>query len=417
MADYLVAIDLGTSKIVTIVGEEIQNSKYIKIIAYDEALSSGIIDGQVENVQNVVKIVESALIQIKDKAQISEIKEVYVGIAGKYIQYIKGMAKMIRPKYEKLITEEEIKHLEQEACKQHTSSRDKIIHAIPQTYSIDGIDEITDPVGRLGNKLQGKFIIITDQNISTTQSAEICMNRLNLSVKKYILTPIAAARAVLSEEEKDMGVAMVDMGGGTTDVIVFKDKILRHIAIIPSGGNIITQEIKKGCNITFKMAENIKIRYGSCLTSAVPKNEIIKIQGINGREPRKIPLSFLSDIIEEQMIVLIYKILSEINQYSGNLAAGIVFTGGGSNMKNLSELVQNETGMGVRIGKPVDVSEISPKKIISPKYSTAIGLIMCGLDSRTNEFNENNIGDSNNKVKLLLKKFKNAFYTNEKEEP
>jgi cell division protein FtsA len=383
MTDYLVAIDLGTTKVVSIAGEKIKDSGRIRILAYDEAPSIGIRYGQVENIQSVVSVVQTTLNNVKSMSGIPEISEVYVGIAGLHIRYIESRTEILRPKYDELITKAEIKKLESNARKLHVNSGEEVIHAIPQTYSVDDMDGITDPIGRLGNRLAGYFMIIIEKGISTRHT-EVCMNRLNISLKGLVLEPIASARATLTEDEKDMGVVMIDIGGGTTDLVIYQDKVIRHTAIIPFGGNTVTQDIKTGCNIPLRDAERIKVQYGSCVSSMVSEYNIITIPGINGREPYEISFKSLAYIIEARMIEIMDMILFEIRKYTDNnrkLRAGIVFTGGGAQMTNLRELVKLKSGMDVRIGKPSSIAENSPGDIIQSKYSTAVGLIMCGFDS------------------------------------
>jgi cell division protein FtsA len=387
MGGYLVAIDLGTTKVVSIVGEKNKINGRIRILAYDEAPSAGIRYGQVENIQSVVNVVKTTLDNVKAIAKITEVKEVYVGIAGLHIRYIENSTETLREKYDELITKEEIKKLESNARKMHVNPGEEIIHAIPQTYSIDDVNDITDPIGRLGSKLAGHFMVIIEKGISTRHT-EVCINRMNLSLKELVLEPIASARAILSEDEKDLGVAMIDIGGGTTDLVIYKDKVIKHTAIIPFGGNTITQDIKAGCSIPLRDAENIKIQYGSCVSSMVSENSLITVPGINGREHKEISFKSLSYIIEARMVEIMDMILYEIQRYTNSgqkLMAGIVFTGGGAQMTNLRELVKLKIGMDVRIGKPNYISESSPKEIIHPKYSTAVGLIMCGFDSRDTE--------------------------------
>jgi cell division protein FtsA len=388
MANYLAAIDLGTTKVVTIVGEKISNSERFKIIAYAEAPSTGIRHGQVENIKDVVEVIKITLDNIRITCGISDINEVYVGIAGLHIRHVETRMEMLRPRYEELITEDEINTLISNARKLHVNSGEQIIHVIPQTFTIDdNTDEIIEPVGCLGYKLAGNFMIIVEKGISTRHT-EICIERLNLSLKELILEPMASAQAILSEDEKEMGVVVVDIGGGTTDLIIYQEKAIRHTAIIPFGGNTITQDIKKGCDITMRDAERIKIQYGSCISSMAPENRIITIPRSNGREHREISFKALAYIIEARMIEIMDMILFEIKKYTDNnlkLGAGIVFTGGGSQMTHLREFVKLKTGMDMRIGKPIYVSDSSPKDIIHPRYSTAVGLIMCGFDSREKE--------------------------------
>ncbi|MDR0724995.1 MAG: cell division protein FtsA [Prevotellaceae bacterium] len=384
MADYLAAIDLGTTKVVSIIGER-NNRGRINILAYSEAPSTGIRHGQVENIMNVVGVVKNTLDNIKSTSGISGIEEVYVGIAGLHIRYVENRTEILRPEYEKLITSDEIDTLKSNARKLHVNTGEKIIHVIPQTYSIDNVDDITDPVGRLGHRLVGNFMVIIEKGISTRHT-EICVERLNLSLKELILEPMASARAVLTEDEKDLGVVMVDMGGGTTDMMIYHKKVIRHTAIIPFGGNTITHDIKTGCDITLRDAEKIKIQYGSCISSMVPENHIIAIPGSNGRESREISFKSLASIIEARIVEIIDMLLFEIRTYTNNprqLKMGIVFTGGGSQITHLRELVKLKTGMDVKIGKPLYVSENSPKEVVHPRYSTAVGLIMCGSDSES----------------------------------
>jgi cell division protein FtsA len=412
MADYLTAIDLGTTKVVSIIGEK-NNRGRINILAYSEAPSIGIRSGQVENIMNVVGVVKNTFDNIRKTCGITKIDEVYVGIAGLHMRYVENRREIARSKYEELITEDEIKILEADACKLHINHGEKIIHVIPQTYSIDDNDEITDPIGRLGNRLAGNFMVIIERGISTLHT-EMCMQRLNLSLKELILEPMASSRAVLSEYDKEMGVVMVDMGGGTTDLMIYHEKVIRHTAIIPFGGNTITQDIKHGCDITMQEAEKIKIQYGSCVSSMVSTNHFITIPGNNGREPREVSFKSLASIIEARMVEIINMILFEIKRYTDNkhrFGAGIVFTGGGSQMTHLRELVKLKTGMDVKFGKPIYVSENSPQEIIHPKYSTAIGLVMCGFDSREKERNEKSfevevevkdeVQDENNNIKIV----------------
>jgi cell division protein FtsA len=387
MGDYLVAIDLGTTKVVSIVGEKVHNSERYRILAYDEALSTGIRHGQVENIQSVVGIVQATLDNIKAMTKISEIKDVYVGIAGLHIRYIENRTEILREKYDELITKEEVKKLESNSRKMHVNPGETIIHVIPQTYSIDDVNEITDPIGRLGSKLVGHFMLIIENGIST-QHTKVCIDRMHLSLKELVLEPIASARAILSEDEKEMGVVMVDIGGGTTDLVIYKNKVIKHTAIIPFGGNTITQDIKTGCNIPFRDAENIKIQYGSCISSMVSENSVITVPGINGREHKEISFKSLAYIIEARMAEIMDMIRYQIHRYTNNrhkLMAGIVFTGGGAQMTNLRELVKLRIGMDMRLGKPSYISENSSKDIVHPKYSTAVGLIMCGFDIRETE--------------------------------
>jgi cell division protein FtsA len=387
MANYIVAIDLGTTKVVSMVGEKINSGPRYRILAYEEAPSLGIRRGQIENIQSVVSVVQPTLDSIKIAAGISEIKEVYVGIAGQHLRYTDNSTELLRDNFKELITEEEIKLLADNACKLHLGIGEEILHAVPQTYSIDDVDDIIDPVGRLGHKLVGHFHVIIEKGISTKHT-DVCMQRLNLSLKKMILEPMASARATLSPEEKDMGVAMIDMGGGTTDLIIYQAGVLRRTAVIPFGGNTITNDIKTGCSILFEQAERIKIQYGSCVPSMIRENKYVTIPGVNGREVHEISFKSLATIIEARLSEIMDMVFDEIKQCNKKLTAGIVFTGGGSQMTHLREFIKLKTGMDVRIGLPDYISSNSAKEIIQAKYSTAVGLIMCGFDYQENKTTE-----------------------------
>jgi cell division protein FtsA len=385
--EYIIAIDLGTTKVVSIVGEKSQNGQY-RIIAYSEAVSHGIRRGQVEQIQNVTQSVIPTLNAIKADTGI-DIKEVYVGIAGQYITCIENKVEVIRDKYEEMISADEINELETKAGKLHLGPNNEILHIIPQYYSIDDKTGIIDPIGRLGNRLAGHFYVIAG-NKSTRTHTTVCMDKLNLSLQQLILEPIASARATLSLEEKEAGVAMIDIGGGTTDLIIYKEHILQHTVVIPFGGNTITEDIKTECSVLYNQAEAIKIEYGLLAN----RDAFVTVAGISGHAPHKIPLNLISQIISSRVDEIIDMVLSEIYKMQcGKLGAGLVITGGVSKMKGIKQYLENKLkietkrnpeitkkmSIEVTIGNPKYIYD-SDEKIIQPKYATAVGLIMCGFD-------------------------------------
>lgn len=380
MSRYVAAIDLGTTKIVTIIGEKTDNNRF-RILAYDEVVSVGVRRGQVENIQNVIATVTPSINKVCQSAGVEKLDEVFVGIAGMHIRCIENRADVTRDVYEEVITEEEIRRLENSMYRIRMEPGEEVIHVIPQNYSVDDAHGVTDIVGRLGQRLSGNFHIIIG-NSSSARHTEICIDRIGLKLKRLILEPLASARAVLSDDEKEMGVAMVDIGGGTTDLVIYTDGIVRHTAVIPFGGNIITEDIRKGCSILSRYAEQIKIQYGSCVAAMAQDNKVIAIKGLGGREPREISFKALANIIEARLDEIMNMVLFEITRCGadGKLAAGIVFTGGGALMTNLSEFIKLKTGLDVRIGRPEYVAANSAKDILHPKYATAVGLIMCGFD-------------------------------------
>jgi cell division protein FtsA len=384
---HIVAIDLGTTKVVSIVGERAEHGRY-RILAYSEAVSRGIRRGQVDQIHKVRDSVIPTLESIKAQTGV-DIKEVYVGIAGQYITCIGNKVEKIRSKYDEMISEEEIKELESDAGKIHVNADVEILHVIPQSYSIDDRTDITDPVGRLGNKLTGHFYVITGRKTTRT-STEVCMNELKLSLQQLILEPVASARATLLNDEKEAGVAMIDIGGGTTDLIIYKDNILISTVVIPFGGNSITEDIKTSCSILFKQAEEIKIKFG-----LISNKGGIKVNGIAGHPSKILPLDEISKVITLRLNEIITMVLHEISKTQcGKLGAGLVVTGGVSQMKGIKKFLEDrlrkeaeensellkKMNLEVTIGAPKYISD-SDENIIQPKYSTAVGLIMCGFDS------------------------------------
>jgi cell division protein FtsA len=377
---YIVAIDLGTTKIVSIVGEQVKDGRY-RVVFHKEDKSVGINHGQIENIESVANVVIPALEEIRDTIHIDIRNEyIYIGIAGRSISCAEIKTERQRDIYEEEISEKEIGRLEQDVPKAALKSQgDEILHIIPQKYSIDGIDDIICPVGRLGNKLTGYFYVIMGNSLAR-KHAEILCTKLNIPMTKLILEPIASAEATLDEDEKEVGVVMIDMGGGTTDVIIYKEKTVKHVAIIPRGGNHITGEIKKRCGILLNQAEKAKI---ICGLSTFDSKSKLEVPGINGRAPRQISMNDVSTIIRDCMREIMDLVMKEIEaaKCTKLCSAGIVITGGGSNMKGMEEFLKERTKMDVKIGIP-DYIENDRKtdRIFLPEYSTAVGLMICGFE-------------------------------------
>ena len=259
---------------------------------------------------------------------------------------------------------------------------DKILHVIPQEYTVDNEQGITDPIGMSGIRLEANFHIITGQ-ISASNNIYRCVERTGLRVANITLEPIASAAAVLSEEEKEAGVALVDIGGGTTDITIFKDGIIRHTAVIPFGGNVITKDIKEGCTVMGQQAEKLKIKFGSALADEVFDNRIISIPGLRGRDHKEVSEKNLARIIQARVEEILDYVLWEIRRsgFDRKLIAGIVLTGGGALLNHIDKLAEYHTGMSTRIGVPVEhLSHGYHEQLGSPIYATGVGLLMKGLD-------------------------------------
>jgi cell division protein FtsA len=259
-----------------------------------------------------------------------------------------------------------------------------IITVIPQEYIVDNEPEIKDPIGMGGVRLEANFHIITGQ-VNNVKNIKRCVDRAGLNVKEIILEPIASAEAVLSDEEKEAGVVLVDIGGGTTDVAIFQDGLIRHTAVIPFGGNVITEDIKEGCRIMQRHAESLKVRFGSALASESKENEVVCIPGLRGRDPKEITLKNLASIIQARMEEIIELVNFEIKNsgYSKKIIGGIVVTGGGAQLKHLTQLFEYMTGMDTRIGYPTEhlANTNDLEKLASPMFSTGIGLVLKGFEA------------------------------------
>ncbi len=385
MEEYIAAIDLGTTKIVTLVGKKTESGRF-QIVAYSEVPSSGVNRGEVQNILQVVNAVQPLIEDVRRQSGVN-FTEIYVGIAGQHIKCVENRADVIRNNsFDVEISEEEVLKLERSIYEIRMDPGEEILHVIPQTYNVDDKIGVSDPVGMLGKRLEANYHVVIGKTISA-EHTERCISNIGLKLKKLILEPIASAAAVLTNDEKEAGVAMVDIGGGTTDVIVYYDNVVRHTAVIPFGGNAITHDIKEGCGVLLRQAEQMKVQFGSCFGDLAAENKIITIPGISGREPREISFRMLARIIEARMEEIIGAVIYEIERsgYLKKLNAGIVFTGGGSFINHLSQFVKYKTGLDVRIGNPLYLTTDSGQELSRPTFSTAVGLIMKGFEYNKEE--------------------------------
>jgi cell division protein FtsA len=262
---------------------------------------------------------------------------------------------------------------------------EEIIHVLPQEYKVDGQAEIKEPIGMYGGRLEANFHVVVGQ-VSSIKNIGRCIKSAGLKMGNITLEPLASSEAVLSQEEKEAGVALIDIGGGTTDLAIFKDGIIRHTAVIPFGGNVITEDIKEGCSIIEKQAELLKIKFGSSWPGENRDSEIVSIPGLRGREPKEISLKTLSKIINARVVEIIEQVFLEIKNYGHDdqkkkLIGGVVITGGGSQLKHLKQLVEYITGMDTRIGYPSEhLAGDTENAQTSPILATAVGLLMNALD-------------------------------------
>lgn len=377
-----VGLDIGTTKIVALIGKENEFGK-LEIVGMGKAKSLGVHRGVVTNITQTIDSIKQAIEEAENEASIN-IDSVVVGIAGQHIRSLQHSDYIIRQNSDDVIDDKDIQKLIQNVHNLVMLPGEEIIHVLPQEYKVDGQAEIREPKGMYGSRLEANFHIVVGQ-ISSIKNIGRCVKSSNLEVADITLEPLASAEAVLSQEEKEAGVVLVDIGGGTTDVAIFKDGIIRHTAVIPFGGNVITEDIKEGCSIIEKQAELLKIKFGSAWPGENKENEIVSIPGLRGREPKEISLKNLSKIINARVVEIIEQVYLEIKNYGYDenkkkLIAGIVLTGGGSQLKHIKQLVEYVTGMDTRIGYPNEhLSSQSDEEFSSPIYATAVGLVMKGL--------------------------------------
>jgi cell division protein FtsA len=379
-AQFVAAIDIGTTKIVAIVGKKNENGK-IEILGLSKALSKGVKRGVVLNIEETVTAIQTTVDDVQRRSGMW-FSEVFVGIAGQHIKSMKNRGYIIREFYEEVIKKEEVFRLIEDMHKIHIDIGEEIIHVIPQNFIVDNETGIKSPIGICGRRLEANFHIVIGQ-VAAAKNIEKCIRKADLKLKDMILEPLASADAVLTEDEKEAGVVLVDIGGGTTDVAVFYDNIIRHTAVIPFGGNVVTKDIKEGCGILQRYAEQLKIQYGSALGDLAPDNKVVSIPGISGREPKEISFKSLAYIIQSRMEEIIDAVNFEIQNsgFADKLAAGVVMTGGGAMLKHLPQLMKFKTAMDVRIGLPNEhLAGSARNEINQPMYATSVGLIMRGFD-------------------------------------
>ena len=393
-----VGLDIGTTKIVAMIGRKNEYDK-LEILGIGKSKSLGVHRGVVNNITQTIQSIQQAVLESETDSGL-KIGEVTVGIAGQHIRSLQHSDYITRENSELVINEEDIDRLINQVHKLVMLPGEEIIHVLPQDYKVDGQAEVKEPIGMYGERLEANFHVVVGQ-VSSIRNIGRCVQTAGLELDGITLEPLASANAVLSQEEKEAGVALIDIGGGTTDLAVFKDGIIRHTAVIPFGGNVITEDIKEGCSIIEKQAELLKIKFGSAWPGENKDNEIVSIPGLRGRDPKEITLKNLSKIIHARVVEIIEQVYVEIKNYGHEeqkkkLIAGIVLTGGGSQLKHLKQLVEYITGMDTRVGYPNEhLAGDSDSDITSPMYATAVGLVMDSLmrqEKRMNETPEIEVG-------------------------
>jgi len=380
-----VGLDIGTTKIVAMIGRNNEYGK-MEILGIGKSKSHGVHRGVVNNITQTIQSIQQA-VQDAETSSGMKITEVIVGIAGQHIRSLQHSDYITRPNSDEVINEEDIDRLCDQVHKLVMLPGEEIIHVLPQDFKVDGQSEVKEPVGMYGGRVEANFHVVVGQ-VSSIRNIGRCIKSAGLELSGITLEPMASANAVLGQEEKEAGVALLDIGGGTTDLAIFKDGIIRHTAVIPFGGNVITEDIKEGCSIIEKQAELLKIKFGSAWPGENKDNEIVSIPGLRGRDPKEITLKNLSKIIHARVVEIIEQVYLEIKNYGHEeqkkkLIAGIVLTGGGSQLQHLKQLVEYITGMDTRIGYPNEhLAGDTDPEAKSPLYATAVGLVLNSLSNQ-----------------------------------
>lgn len=379
MDQIVVGLDIGTTKVCAVVGKLNEYGK-VNILGLGRSACEGVRRGDVVNIERTVEAIKDAVAEAEQKSNIN-IKTVHVGIGGEHIRCIRKNGVITLNDSQQEIHRDDLNRLHNEMRRVVTEPGMEIIHVLPQEYTVDNHVGVKDPIGMSGVRLEGVFLIITAQK-NSIQNIENCLRRAGLKTKEIILQPLASSFATLSAEEKEAGVCLVDIGGGTTDVAIFHESVIRHTAVIPIGGQIITEDVKSGCSILPKAAEKLKIEYGAAYAFDEMEDEIISIPGLNGRPPKEIRKKTLVRIIQARMEELMEFVLMEIEEsgYMNKLQGGIIITGGGALLHHLASLTEYVTGFDTQIRTPGEhLAKGMIEEVKNPTYATAVGLVNYGL--------------------------------------
>jgi len=375
----IVGLDIGTTKVVAIAGRKNEFGK-LEVLGFGKAESAGVSHGVVMNIEQCIRSIEQAIEKCIQSNPNLEIKEVYVGIAGQHIKSLQTKGERVRVNMDDIITREDINMLVRDQHKTYIPAGDQIIDIIPQEFSIDHTPYVLDPIGMSGAKISANFHIITgDRN--AIRNIKRCVDKSALVTRDLVLQPLASAAAVMNDEDLEAGVAIVDIGGGTTDMAVFYDGILKHTAVIPYAGVNITNDIRNGLGVLRAQAEQMKVQFGTALADEANANAYITIPGLRGLPPKEISVKNLAHIIQARTQEILDHVVYHLKQLDldKRLHGGIILTGGGAQLKHLVQLTEYVTGLGCRLGYPNEhLAGGHAESLMNPMYATCIGLILRG---------------------------------------
>lgn len=375
----IVGLDIGTTKVVAIAGRKNEFGK-VEVLGFGRADSAGVSHGVVINIEQCIHSIGQALEKCLASNPNLELKEVYVGIAGQHIKSLQTHGSRVRTNVEKEIDKDDIDMLVRDQYKTYLPTGDQIIDIIPQDFLVDNIACVVDPVGMSGVKIGANFHIITGDS-NAIRNIKRCVDRSRLITRDLVLQPLASAAAVMNDEDLEAGVAIVDIGGGTTDMAVFCDGILKHTAVIPYAGVNVTNDIRNGLGVLKAQAEQMKVQFGTALADEAHNNAYITIPGLRGLPHKEISVKNLAHIIEARMQEILDYVMYNLKQIGleNRLHGGIILTGGGAQLKHMRQLTEFTTGLSTRIGFPNEhLAGGHSEALMSPMYATCIGLILRG---------------------------------------
>jgi len=379
----MVGLDIGTTKICAIVAS-IDEQERINILGVGKAPSDGLNRGVVVNIDKTVNAIKEAIAQAELASGI-QVNSVNVGIAGDHIRSMRSKGVITINNRDNEITAQDVERLLEDCQRIMLPTDQQILHVIPQEFVVDGQDGISDPVGMSGMRMEAEVHIITGL-VSAAKNIYRCVERAGYQVADIILEPLASSYSALDAEEKEAGVVLVDIGGGTTDVAIFQESTIRHTAVIAVAGQKVTDDIRIGLSVLDDQAESLKRKHGEGYADLIQEDEVITVPGIAGRPPKEITKSILGKIIQARMEEILEIVGIEIKRsgYSDALSAGVVLTGGGSLVKNICPLANESLGMDAKIGLPLGITGGLVEEVNSPIYATAVGLVIHALKTGMN---------------------------------
>jgi len=406
--NIVVGLDIGTTKVCAVVAA-VDDAGRFNVLGIGKSASGGLTRGVVTNIDKTVRSIQVAISEAEARSGI-RIQSVIVGIAGDHIQSFQSRGVIAVSGTEHEISQADVNRLIEDTKRVALPADRRIIHVIPQEFIIDGQDGVFDPVGMSGVRLEANVHIITGL-VTAAQNICKCVQRAGLQIRDMVLEPLASSYAVLDEEEKEVGIALLDVGGGTTDLAVFEDRTIRHTAVIPIAGNQVTNDIRKGLGVLTEQAERLKCQHGFAYLPSVVDDEPITLPGIGGRPPLDIDKRLLAQIIQPRMEEIFEIAAIEIKRsgYSRHLSAGVVLTGGGSLIKGSAELAREVLGMPVKIGVPSGFNAGLVREIENPMYATCVGLVLHGLRNKDAAPLTFNNGKGGHSLKSIFSKMKSWF--------